>query len=248
MSAIKDYLNEVARHLNIGGTERRRILDELQSHLTDQVEELAREEPATDRRELQRRVLRDFGDPRELALSYEPNQTVIRRSGGEVALRITQDVARGTGKVLKFTAIAALALIAIAMTAAVVLLLAYGDDIQEQAQVHGQERAYYDSRTCSDPCQGSSSGGTFFVHEDVREVEFSYDLREHPDNTLLSSVKMTVTDPSGDVRFEQTFTNQDVSWTSMTWGPETGDWRIDYEFTAWEGTIRVDVLTTGLPR
>lgn len=252
MTRIDDYLNEVKRHLAAPKADKSRILDELRSHLTDQVNDaVAAAGSKADADAITRQVLRDFGEPRELALSYEPERTVIRDSKGEVALQVTRDVARGTGRVLKFTILTLLGIAGFVVLVGAFLTVFLADDFRELAQDYAPEPVYMHDRQCSDPCNGVMDESSFFVHGNAREVRFDLSVMPWPDTLTdpgnLGTVRIQVTDPSGDVRFDRTFTgNEGQEASNIAWQPEQGDWSISYDYTLWRGAVDVEVWTVGL--
>ncbi len=249
---IDDYLQTVRRNLDLPMTRRDAIIDELRAHLDEAVQNEKAQDPGASDDDVQRRVLRDFGDPRQLAASYDEGTSTVATPRGRVALEVTGSIARSTGKVLKFGILTILGIAGVVLVVAAFLVVFLADDIRDFAETHAPEPVFDHERTCTSPCNGALDSQSFFIHNNAREVRFEFWISPDPDNEVaaqLASLHITVTDPSGDVRFDRTFTGTEGHQHShITWSPEAGDWSIEYEYQNWEGSLDTEVWTVGLGR
>lgn len=241
---VEDYLREVEAALKTDGATKRQIVSELRAHIQEKMGDVSREMPGATPDEVARTVLRDFGNPRDLAVAYEPRETVIRKSTGEVILRIGRAVGRGTKSFLKWTAIAI----------AFLLVLATGIGIWAWYEVKPivEKNAPYSVYSYDEQCELSSCSSTpveqsFFIHSGAREVRM--DVHVTHDYVSVGAVKITVKDPSGTVKYDKTFTSSSGRTASqeVAWGPAVGDWHITYQFTGFDGNVGIRIYTLGLP-
>lgn len=256
---IDDYLAEVEAHLEGPPEHKRQILRELRGHLEERMADLTDEDPHSDPAEIARYVVRDFGNARELALAYDAHgrpelhdsagRTVLTVSeavgrGARVAAKGAVVVGRGTGKVLKVVAVVLAVLLVLAVGVAVFAWYEVRPIIERNLEYD----VYSSSEECStDSCPRTPVEETFFIHRGAREVRM--DLNIHHEETLPSSVRITVIDPDGDARFDRTFSSGDDehAYRHFSWGPAVGDWTIRYDYSAFRGSLWVDIDTVGAP-
>lgn len=263
MSAlIEDYLREVSASLRVDATRKRQIVDELRTHLTERVAEDVAASPERPRDEVEREVLRDFGNPRDLALAYEPDggAPVLLNQSGDIVLRLgrasaraAKAVGRGTTKVLKVTAIALAVLLVVAL--GVGAWAYYEIKPYIPTIIESQEPVYSYYESCTTTCSGLYPADTFHVREGAETVRF--DLRVRYDNDWetdehrgAGNVTVKLLDPAGVARYERTLAVTNETWVhhEASWGAMPGNWSATYEFDAFVGTIEVETYAYGFPR
>lgn len=259
---IDDYLRDVENSLRVDAHRRRQIVDELRSHLTEKADELAGEDPLRSRFDIEQDVLRQFGNPRDLALAYEPEgAAVLTNAAGDIVLRLGKAVGRGaaavgrsTGTFLKWTAVAlgVLLILSIGVGAwAYYEVKPYIPSIIEQSEPTYQ---YYE-RCADTPCSGAPPPDTFFVRPDAQSVRFdlnTYSVRSSNDRDLRlgnGTLHVVVTDPLGNVRFDRSFNMTDDASVhqEVSWAAEAGNWTIAYRFDGFLGAIDVQTYALGFP-
>lgn len=240
---IDDYLQEVRRSLEAGPREKRQILRELRSHAEDRVDDLRSRDPDLGREEAAQQVLRDLGSPRDLALSYGPEGKELKNDRGETLFRIGRAAAEGTKTVAKAVGIVLAVLLVVAL---VVGAWAWYEVVPE-AKTYAPYEVYDHSRNCQNNRCSSSATDTFSVHEDARDVKFEVSVLYGSSN--LGQVDIQVTDPSGNTRMDRTYSgsNGDSQSDDWTWGPEQGEWTVQVDYTAFQGTFSAHGWTIGAP-
>ena len=263
MSAlIEDYLREVQASLRVDATRKRQIADELRTHLTERVADELADDPSRPRDDVEREVLRDFGNPRDLALAYEPEggEPVLLNQSGDIVLRLgrasaraAKAVGRGTTKVLKVTAIVLAGLLVVAL--GVGAWAYYEIKPYIPTIVESQEPVYSYSEGCATACSGAYPPDTFSVREGAETVRFDLRVRydhdwETDERVGAGNVTVRIADPSGALRFERTLSvdnetrfHHEASWASMP-----GNWTASYEFDGFVGHIELETYAYGFPR
>lgn len=266
---IEDYLREVEASLRVDATRKRQIVDELRSHLSDKVAEMRAAQPERSIFEVEQEVLREFGNPRDLALAYEPDGTaVLTSAAGNIVLRVGKAVGRGaaavgrgTGRAIKWIAVAIGVLLVISLGVGAWAYYEVKPHLAEIIESTEPVYRYYES--CPDvPCSGASDADIFYVAPDARYVRFDLDVyrghvhldegetREIPNGTL----RIVVLDPEGAARYDRTFNaTPSVSggsygagggWSGLadqelSWAPMAGNWSVQYTFHDFLGSIGV---------
>ncbi|HUR68000.1 MAG TPA: hypothetical protein VM370_02050 [Candidatus Thermoplasmatota archaeon] len=256
---IDEYLREVESSLRVDAARKRQIVDELRSHLTEKVDELQAAEPMRARADIEQMVLRDFGDPRDLALAYEPEGgAVLMNSAGEIVLRFGKAfgrgavaAGRGAGKALKWVAIglAGLLIISVGVGAwAYHEVKPYIPSIIEQS-----EPAYQFSQSCHEtPCNGVVPTDAFYVHPEARKVRFDLEVWPvHDDDgnhVGNGTIRVTVTDNNGTLRFDRTFNGTDGYFSEETsWAAGAGNWTLSYAYEGFRGSVSVQAYAISVP-
>jgi hypothetical protein len=244
---IEDYLREVEQSLRVENGRKRQIIDELRGHLNEKVDDLARAAPDRPVEDVARQVLGDFGNPRDLALSYSDGAPVLRNQAGEIVLRLgaalgrgTRAVGRGTGKVLKWFAIAVSVLLVIAI--GVGIWAFYEVRPVVATLVDQAQPAYEYHESCEGtPCSGGVPGERFFVSPDARQVRFALEVWSPWDDDVNASgsVHVVVKDPSGNATFDRVITMGNGTRVSeeARWAPAAGNWTVSIEYDAFRGSV-----------
>lgn len=267
--AIDDYLREVETSLRVDASRKRQLVDELRTHLAERVEDVAREDPARPLLEVQQEVLREFGNPRELALAYEPEgAAVLTNSAGEIVLRLTQAVGRGaavvgrgavvvgrgTGKALKWLAISLAALLVVAIGVGAWAFYEVKPFIP--AILEQSEPAYqYYERCAATPCSGTPAADMFFVRPEAKTVRLDLNVQStYADHDRAAhvgngTIRITITDPLGEVRLDRAInlssdasTRYETSWSAMA-----GNWTVAYAFDTFVGVVDVETYAISFP-
>lgn len=251
---IEHYLREVGAGLRVDDARKRPILDELRAHLYEKVHDLARADPSRDRDELERQVVADFGDARDLALGYTPEPALVRRTTGEVVLEVGRAVGRGTEKALRATGRGLgvfVKWLAIALAVMLVLTVGVGVwafyEIKPLVEKNAPVPVFERHDACSAACNHSVDALTFYVHPEAREVRFDLDVSHAKNSTGVVVVR--VQDPNGTLVFDEAFPANGTSHASVhqTWGPQAGDWRVSLEYVSFRGYVDAEAWTVGLP-
>lgn len=228
------YMQELRAALKrLPADERAAVLDEVRSHLEEQVQELQAEGMAREKAEVL--AAANFGDPAEIAAGYDDHSGEVRSDTGDVVLRVAKAAAKGAGTAAVATgrvagkglsglskilgAVIITAIIVGGATAVVAITFAdewapfVSDKIEENSshEVYRRDMTNIGMRT--DP---------FWVPDDVRRLEVSAHVWDGPDCASFSLV-----DPNGTVQFEsgQLCENDDVR---TTLPPISGSWRITF--------------------
>lgn len=246
-SLIEDYLREVASALRVDAARKKQIVDELRAHLTEQAADLEQTRPGASRADVEREVLARFGNPRDLALAYEPEgAAVLRNQAGEVVLRLGTAVgrgaratARGASVVLKWFAVAVSALLV--LTVALGVWGFYEVRPVIEALVEQSLPAYEHLKSCApSPCDGNVTGDPFFVANDTKSVRLvirSTTGPPPPGGMDAGSVRVVVADAAGTIVLDRTFTAQDGIETRLA--PSEGNWTVSYDYRGFQGDIHV---------
>lgn len=252
---IDNYLREVEASLRADRARKSQIIDELRSHLAEKVNDLQATDPARDRAEIERDVLREFGSPQELALAYEPEGTaVLRNQAGDIVLRVGKAAARGTGKVLKGLAIALAFLLVLAVGVGAWAWYEIKPNIPAIVEQSQPLYEYYE-RCADTPCNGELPNDTFYVRPNVTTVRF--DLRvsavtDHLDNGTRDrvgngTVHVTVRDANGTALLDRDFslTEDAAAHHSIGWAAVPGNWTVSYRFDGFRGAVDAEAYVSG---
>lgn len=259
---IDDYLREVEASLRVDASRKRQIVDELHTHLIEKVNDVQAADPTRLRDEIEREVLREFGSAHDLAFAYGPEGTpVLRNSAGDIVLRIGQAVGRGavavgrgTGKALKWVAVALAGLLVVALGVgawAYYEVKPYIPSIIEQSEPSYQ----YFERCADTPCSGAPPADSFYVRPEARTVRFDLNVYSvHPNDDWdqhygNGTVHVQVTDPAGVVRYDRSFnlTDEGATYHETSWAAEPGNWSIAYTFDGFVGALDVEAYAISFP-
>lgn len=254
---IEDYLREVESSLRVDRARRQQIVDELRAHLHEQAADLRRQRPELPETDVAREVLASFGNPRDLALAYEPEgAAVLRNRAGEVVLRLgdafgrgARAAARGTGVVLKWFAVAVSALLVLAVGLGVWAFYEVRPVVE--TLVEQSMPAYVYREECGGtPCSGALPGDRFYVAPDAKQVRLDVDVHPPWDGSAngTGAVRVWVVDPAGATVYDRTFAVRPDGSASheMRLAPVEGNWTIAYEYDGFRGVVQVEAYATSL--
>jgi hypothetical protein len=239
---LDDYLDDVKDQLkHLPATERSQVLRDVKDHLNQEIAALRKSNKGLSLDEATIKATHDFGDPRDLGVAYGSQGGVIRKSTGEVLLRVavlaSRGVARTVRTTVKWTGIVLLVLlaltVAVGITAAFIgadLLKEYKDEIATSVPrpIYG----YSESWTLPD-LQTTVRMDSFQVSTDARGFDLFFDLR--PETGCLGVV---VTNPSGTVAY-QNGEGCDATSRQLHFAQQ-GTWSIQYTFAAFTGTAEAE--------
>ncbi|HET6404676.1 MAG TPA: hypothetical protein VFH78_08515 [Candidatus Thermoplasmatota archaeon] len=267
---IENYLREVEASLRVDAARKRQIVDELRTHLTEKVADLRASHPERSAFELEQEVLHEFGNPRDLALAYQPDgSAVLTSAAGDIVLRVghavgrgARAVGRGTGAVLKWTAVALGILLAISLGVGAWAYYEVKPYIPSIIESSDPVYTYYES-CVGTPCQGALPADTFYVRPEAQTVRFDLDVRpvrlseeQAAAVPANGSVRVVVADPSGEVRFDRTYELSPMVEGSaaggrarqlLSWSAVEGNWTVAYTFTDFVGTVQAQTYAIRLP-
>ena len=244
---IEDYLRRVEGSLRADPERRRAIVAELRSHLEERVADVRARDAGRDPADVVREVLRDFGDPVMLALSYDPSArgpAVLKAPSGEVVLSIGRAVGRGTGKVLKFVAIAVGFLLVLGTGLGIWAFYEVKPIVEANVPYPVYDRSEHCDAT---GCTGGPTSQTFHIYPEAREVRMDLAV-DHKDATS-GTVTLRIEDPDGKVKYDRTFTAGTTrhAHEDTQWAPVRGDWKVTVTLTAFKGTLDINIFAIGLP-
>lgn len=245
---IDGYLEEVTRSLRARPSEREKIERELRSHLLHQLSEYREQDPEASDEEIQRQVVQEFGNPRDLALAYTDEGAEIRDPAGETLLRIGRAVGRGTRTALKWMGIGALALLLIVGSLGVWAFYEARPVILDIVSNYVENEAFnYQERCGPSPCTVAPPTQTFHVPEGVREVKLDIDLLDTRRSELSGQAVVQLSDPNGEVVFQRVFDVDGRTQASVATelAPVAGNWTIEMELSEFTGWFRVHIVTFG---
>lgn len=147
-------------------------------------------------------------------------------------------------------AVAGLARVVLALALAlagawlVVASLTAGSDADESTRGSDAPLSIYQRRDdCDLPCFASAASDRFTVAGGADEIQFvvftNFDDASGP-------ARVSVIDPSGDLRYERTFTNEapqdaaPVAQDSATWHAEIGEWTLTRSYVGVSGSLTFD--------
>lgn len=127
---------------------------------------------------------------------------------------------------------------------AVVAFTAY-DQSKPYIEREYPTQLFRDERTCS-PCNDVTVVQSFQVESGMREVQgdFSFALE-----AAGGTARLTIVDPSGDIRYERTFTagaSGQTQTDSPAWSAETGEWKLTRTYAGLRGVAALYVTGVGL--
>lgn len=266
MTMIDDYLAKVRQDLHGTRDEKDAIIEELRSHLTEEVAAALERDPQSDEADVTQTVLRDFGAPEDLAFAYTPEGEGVFRhvTSGDVRLRIpeaaikvTEAVGRGSLSVIRFAGrsikgilLTALIAAGIVLTLGVIAGIFLFDDITALVERNIERDVYYDTVECGDaPCNGTRGPSTF--HASAGMTELRYRLWGHVHDTAAGSdpgnAYIYIRDPSGRLIANLTIGDGqgDSSYATGTWRVEEGIYTVELVMVGFLGTISVDIDGVG---
>lgn len=255
---IEDYLREVETSLRVDAARKRQIVDELRTHLTEKVDDLHAATPARSRFDIEQEVLREFGNPRDLALAYEPDGTaVLRSAAGDVVVRLgraAKAVGRGTGTFLKWTAVALAVLLVVAL--GVGAWAYYEVKPYIPGMIESSQPVYqYFERCVETPCSGAPPPDSFYVRPEASMVRFDLNIYSvHPKGDRdghigNGTLRILVSDPAGAALFDRTFnvTNEAGFHHETSWAAQPGNWSVAYTLMDFVGAFDVEAYAVSLP-
>lgn len=257
---IDGYLREVEASLRVDAERKRQIVGELRSHLREKAADLKRRDMARSDEDVEREVLAELGDPRTLALAYEPEGVaVLKDQAGRTVHRFSEAVGRGAkavgrkaGKALKVVAIALAVMLALGLVVAGWAYYEFKPYLTALAE-EGDPVYSYSERCAGTPCFGTTANDTFYVSEKAKNVWLQVELHgTRPDRggEALSNgtVTLRIQDATGDVRLDRTFTmsNGSIVDHEVSWSAEAGNWTVLVELAGFQGWVSVDVHATSV--
>lgn len=259
---IEEYLREVDASLRVAPARKAQIVDELRTHLVEKADDVHAADPSRPRAEVEQEVLREFGDARDLALAYDADgAAILTRGTNETVLRLghavgrgAAAVGRGTGKALKW--------IAIALAALLVLSIGVGAWAYYEVKPHIPDLVAstapvyeYHERCVATPCNGVRPADSFYVREGADTVRFEMGLAGvHPPGDRdrhvgNGTIAIKVVDPAGAVRFDRVLepTDEAALRHDMSWAALAGNWTIEVTFTEFVGDLDLEAWAVSLP-
>jgi hypothetical protein len=254
MTRLHAYIDELNKRLDaLPADERQAVMDEVQSHLDEDV--AARVSAGAKLADAEHASTEAFGTPAEIAAGYDTSEQVLHtacgatisigskigngaRAAGRGAVVVGRTagkgvavVGRGAGKMLKYGIISALAILGIGAFIAVATLLVFDDEIKEAVP---RPIDFYD-RTCTttSPCAGPERASSFDIGSDVKEFRIAI-----TGSCDAGRARVTATDSSGDLI---TLAENACSNGGMKTFTEQGRWTIDVVYTGYVGDVQIDV-------
>lgn len=260
---IENYLREVEASLRVDAARKRQIVDELRTHLTEKVADMQAAQPDRSVFEIEQEILREFGNPRDLALAYEPEgTTVLTNAAGDIVLRVGKAVGRGavavgrnTGTFLKWTAVALGILLVISL--GVGAWAYYEVKPYIPAMIESSDPVYeYYERCAATPCNGVLPADTFYVRPSAQTVKFQLSVYSvHPQDgdddrhVGNGTLRLVVSDAEGVARLDRVLnlTNEGYLHHEVSWASAEGNWTVAYEYTDFVGAIDVQAYAITMP-
>ena len=263
MTLTEDYLREVEATLSAEPERRRRIVEELRSHLREKMAEVRRREPDRAEEDVEREVLRDFGSPRDLALAYGTEGPVLVNRAGDTVMRVGQAVGRGassaaravgrgTGRLLKGVAIALAALLTLGVVGGVWAYYEFKPYVLAMAEESRPVYAF--AQTCWEtPCDAGEATQTFYVKPDARQVRFVLNVGGpdgwHPRVNASGDLRVALVDPEGNVRYERAVSLVDGGrfHQELQWAGVPGNWTVTVSATQLVGQLDARAYVSSAP-
>lgn len=238
---LDDYQQRLTAALpNLPADERQAVVEEVMSHLDQQVADLVSHGKA--HADAVAEAIHRFGSPDEIAAGYDAGSGEVRPPAGDVVLRVAKATGRGAGQaaafvgrgiggVARFVAIIVLVSLVVAGGVAVTAV-ALADEWLPFVEARIEENADHDLYHRS--LVGIvDRNDTFYAPSDISRISLSvwtYDA--------TGCFDITIRDPQGTA--VHTATVCDDSSLSTTLPPVTGMWTIDYDAGdfAGRGTVR----------
>jgi hypothetical protein len=243
---IRDYLKAVGHRMPMDAGAKEQVLRELRAHLLEKAADLARENPSLSREDVERRVVREFGDPDELAFAYGGGRAVVRSSKGEVVLRVGRALGRGTKAFLKWTAIAVAFLLVLGSALSYAVYQESKPYLQHQFYNEYATQVFYRVDSCgAERCNGLPSAETFGPPEGAKRIEARIMVSVAQAG---GSVRISVTDPAGATVYDRTFSATTSSTTSqeeLVWTAVPGAWKVTTHHIGFSGTAMLDFYARG---
>jgi hypothetical protein len=240
---LDQYLNDVERHLRgLSSPQRQNVLREMRAHLQEEILRRREADPQLSLDEATLGATHAFGEPQEIGVSYGPHGGEVRNQAGEVLLRVAhatgrglKATGRGLGRTLKWSLIVLLVLFLTGVTAGLVVLAIFQDDIREAfPRELYQRNDRYDNRT-----------GTFEEVMVVPEHYRAIDIHLWVSRQGASScAAITILSPSGKAVLD---TGDGCSTTNrQVRVEETGTYTITYRLETFTGSV--NLYATGFTR
>ncbi|HET6399354.1 MAG TPA: permease prefix domain 1-containing protein [Candidatus Thermoplasmatota archaeon] len=241
---LSRYLDEIRMNLaGLGLREREDVLAEIAAHLEQAAAAHRGQQPGLSDDEAYLRATSDFGEPREIGIRHGPSGGVVRRSTGEVLIDVAVLSGRGLGRgaraagrgaraVLKWTAITAASLVAVAVVVALVVLVTFREPITagiEEAAGSRTVYAYNHMWPLSDP-QAQVETDSFDVRAGMR-LEFQ--VQTEP-TTGCAAIQLIA--PDGSVAYQNGSGCSGVDVTRQL--TQSGTYQVRYAYVAFSGAVR----------
>jgi uncharacterized membrane protein len=234
---LDDYLAAVRRQLgSLPRAQRDEVLRDIRSHLGEKVRELRQADSRLSADEAMLQATHDFGDPADLGVAYGASGGVVRKSTGEVLLRVAALTGKAAGGVLKWIVIAILVLVALAVVAGIAVLfvaggvlVAYQDEIASSVPrpIYG-----YSEEWDLASSQAAMRTDAFQVSTDATGFDLLVDIRPE-----AGCLPLIVFAPDGTQAYSNGQGCQDTG--QHLHFSQQGTWRIQYTFVAFSGSVDV---------
>ena len=242
---IDDYLREVETHLQVGPSQRERILDELRGHLFEKVEDLRNREPALSTEDAERRAINDFGSPHELALSFDVGGPTLETKAGKTVVRMGRAVGRGTGRILKFIAISVAVLLVLSIGVGIWAFYEVRPYVEDIIRRESSEELYAFHQHCASPCDGQTFTQSFYVPSGAHDVR-AYVASWTPTGGVANgSVDIRILDPDGNEQYNRSLPASEENYETLSWQTLPGTWQVRIGFEGFSGVIDLEVHAKG---
>ncbi|MEK6986450.1 MAG: hypothetical protein AABX89_08760 [Candidatus Thermoplasmatota archaeon] len=248
---LEDYLREVKQQIaHLPFRERDAIAREMKAHLQSEVKRLRSEEPGLSADEAALRATAAFGEPEELGIAYGPHGGIVRKSSGDLLLRVAvltgrgavataKAAGRGARSFLKWTGIVALILLVSGLILGVTALIAYSGTVEklaDKATSFVQRDLILRSDSYPEPTTSMFQDSFSIRPNTIKSQIF---IQQQGD---LGCLWYTITGPDGETLADTTGTcDNGQTLYSFT---KAGDYRIQYRLIAYRGTLQVDGSAT----
>lgn len=240
---IEDYLRAVASRLRLPRQQKDAAIAELRGSIHAQTDEIAARE-GLPRDAAAKRVLGQMGAPGELAIAYNGSSVEVRSSTGEILLRATRAVGRGTVAALKWGAIAVAFLLVLGSVVAYVAYQEtkpYIEREYRQGIYQGELDCPNTSRCTSAPIE-DSFGAPVDAHS--LEARLLVDVL-----AAGGSLRVVVVNPDGELVLDRTFTGgtqAERHEVNLKWAADAGNWKVSVTPTGFGGKYDLSVLSVGI--
>lgn len=243
---IDDYLREVETHLQVGPSQRERILDELRGHLFEKVEDLRNREPGLTAEDAERRAVNDFGGPHELALSFDVGGPTLETKTGRTVVRMGRAVGRGTGRILKFIAVTVGVLLVLSIGVGIWAFYEVRPVIEEILARESTEDLYAFYKHCGGiVCDEAPFTQSFFVPTTARELTAHIYVYQPRDVEPHGTLSIRVLDAEGNEQYNRLLAASDENHETLAWQTLPGTWKVQLDFNGFLGVVDFEVRAKG---
>lgn len=234
---LDDYLAAVQRQLGfLPRRQRAEVLRDVRSHLEEKVRELRQADSRLSADEATLQATHDFGEPADLGVAYGASGGVVRKSTGEVLLRVAALTGKAAGGVLKWTLIAVLVVLGLAVAVGIAVLFVAGGVLvayQDEIAASVPRPIYtYSAEWAAPEFQAATRTDAFQVSTDATGFDLLIGVGQ--ENGCLA---LTVTAPDGSQAYSNGQGCQDTA--QQLHFAQQGTWRIQYTFAAFTGSVDV---------